>query len=115
MQPAGIASMAARVDFGEDQDSGVARSSRAGTKRSVKARPTSLGCPGCSGRVPRIQTLRSPFFSSSVVIVAVDTAASVSTILESRLIEGSVRMAMVRAGGLWLALNASRSEEPGVG
>src|SRR3546814_2662832 len=48
MQPAGIASMAARVDFGEDQDSGVARSSRAGTKRSVKARPTSRFCPGRS-------------------------------------------------------------------
>ena len=39
MQPSGIASMAARVDIGEDQDSGVARSSRAGTKRSVNARP----------------------------------------------------------------------------
>ena len=38
--PSGIASIAARVDFGEDQDSGVARSSRAGTKRRVKAGPT---------------------------------------------------------------------------
>src|SRR5271165_255623 len=43
MHPTGIASIAARVDFGEDQDSGVARSSRAGTKRRVKARPTSRG------------------------------------------------------------------------
>ena len=39
MHPAGIASIAARVEIGDDQDSGVARSSRAGTKRSVKARP----------------------------------------------------------------------------
>jgi hypothetical protein len=55
MQPAGIASIAARVEIGEPQLSGVARSSRAGTKRSVKARPTSRGCPGLIGRVPRIQ------------------------------------------------------------
>ena len=34
MQPSGIASIAARVEIGEDQDSGVARSSRAGTNRS---------------------------------------------------------------------------------
>ena len=46
MQPAGIASMAARVEIGEPHDAGVARSSRAGTKRSVKARPTSRGWPG---------------------------------------------------------------------
>jgi len=31
----GIASIAVRVEIGDDQDSGVARSSRAGTKRSV--------------------------------------------------------------------------------
>ena len=35
--PAGMASMAARVEMGEAHDSGVARSSRAGTKRKVKA------------------------------------------------------------------------------
>ena len=40
MPPSGIASIAARVEFGEPQDAGVARSSRAGTKRKVKARPT---------------------------------------------------------------------------
>ena len=40
MQPAGIASIAARVEIGEAHEAGVARSSRAGTKRSVKARPT---------------------------------------------------------------------------
>jgi hypothetical protein len=39
MQPAGMASIAARVDVGDAQDAGVARSSRAGTKRSVKAGP----------------------------------------------------------------------------
>ena len=46
MQPSGMASIAVRVEIGDDQDSGVARSSRAGTKRSVKAGPTSRGCPG---------------------------------------------------------------------
>ena len=60
MQPAGMASMAARVEIGQPQDAGVARSSRAGTKRSVNARPTSRGCPARSGRVPRSQTLRRP-------------------------------------------------------
>jgi len=40
MQPSGMASMAVRVERGEDQLSGVAKSSRAGTKRSVKAGPT---------------------------------------------------------------------------
>ena len=88
MQPAGIASMAARVDLGDDQDSGVARSSRDGTKRSVKARPTSRGWPGCSGRVPRIQTLRRPFLSRTVVTVAVETPDSAATILGSSVMEG---------------------------
>ena len=73
MQPSGIASMAARVEIGDDQDFGVARSSRAGTKRSVKARPIRRGWPARIGLVPRIQTLRSPFFSSTVVMVAVET------------------------------------------
>src|SRR6266704_7122283 len=68
-----MASIAVRVEIGEDQDSGVARSSRAGTKRSVKAAPTSRGCPGRSGRDPRIQTFRRPFLSRTVVMVAVDT------------------------------------------
>ena len=78
MQPAGIASIAVRVEIGDDQDSGVARSSRAGTKRSVKAGPTSRGCPGRSGLVPRIQTLRRPFLSRTVVMVAVETRDSVA-------------------------------------
>src|SRR6478609_5460197 len=66
-----MASIAVRVEIGEDQDSGVARSSRAGTKRRVKAGPTSRGSPGFSGRAPRIQTFRKPFFRSTVVMVAV--------------------------------------------
>ena len=43
MLPAGIASMAARVERGEDHASGVALSSRAGMKRKVKAGPTRRG------------------------------------------------------------------------
>lgn len=78
MQPPGMASIAARVERGEDQDSGVARSSRAGTKRSVKARPTRRGWPSRKGCAPRIQTLRRPFFSNRVVRVAVVTDDSVS-------------------------------------
>src|SRR5471032_979262 len=73
MQPSGIASIAVRVEIGNDQDSGVARSSRAGTKRKVKAGPTSRGCPGVSGREPRNQTFRKPFLSRTVVMVAVET------------------------------------------
>src|SRR5260370_19427634 len=73
-----MASIAVRVEIGEDQDSGVARSSRAGTKRSVKAGPTSRGSPGRSGLVPRIQTFRRPFLSRTVVMVAVDTLDSVA-------------------------------------
>ena len=79
MTPGGIASIAARVEIGAPHDAGVARSSRAGTKRSVKARPTRRGWPGCSGRAPRIQTLRRPFFSSTVVSVAVAMLCSAST------------------------------------
>ena len=71
MQPGGIASIALRVEMGFDHDSGVARSSRAGTKRSVNARPTMRGCPGAIGRVPRIHTFRNPFLSNRVVSVAV--------------------------------------------
>jgi hypothetical protein len=71
MQPSGISSIAARVERGEDQEAGVARSSRAGTKRSVKARPAMRGCPAVSGCGPFIQVRRMPFFSNTVVIVAV--------------------------------------------
>jgi len=41
-----MASIAVWVEIGDDQDSGVARSSRAGTKGKVKAGPTSRGSPG---------------------------------------------------------------------
>jgi hypothetical protein len=72
-----MASMAARVEIGEAHEAGVARSSRAGTKRRVKTGPTRRGWSGRSGLVPRIQTLRSPFFRRIVVMVALDTASRV--------------------------------------
>src|ERR1700722_13586429 len=78
IQPSGMASIAGRVEIGDDHDSGVARPSRAGTKRSVKADPTSRGCPGRSGRDPRIQTFRRPFLRRTVVMVAVETRDSVA-------------------------------------
>src|ERR1700690_4584091 len=78
MQPSGMASMAVLVEIGDDQDSGVAKSSRAGTKRSVKADPTNRFCPGRSGREPRIQTFRRPFLRRTVVMVAVETRESVA-------------------------------------
>jgi hypothetical protein len=71
-QPVGMSSIAARVEIGEAHDSGVARSSRDGTKRNVNAGPTTLGWPGFRGLVPRIQMLRRPFLSRMVVMVAVD-------------------------------------------
>ena len=77
--PSGIASIAARVEMGEAQEAGVARSSRAGTKRSVKARPTRRRTSGWIGCACRIQTFRSPFFRSTVVSVAVETSFRVST------------------------------------
>ncbi len=83
MQPSGIASIAPRVDVGEDHDSGVARSSRAGTKRRVKARPTTRAMPSRSGRGPRIQILRKPFFSRMVVTVAVVTPFNASNMAAS--------------------------------
>ena len=82
-----MASIAVRVEIGDDQDSGVARSSRAGTKRSVKAGPTSRGCPGRSGRAPRIQTFRRPFLSRTVVMVAVETRDRVAIASGDRDIE----------------------------
>ena len=84
MQPSGMLSTAARVERGEAQAAGVARSSRAGMNRSVKARPTMRGLPPCSGRLPRIQTLRMPFFSRMVVMVLVLTRFSVSTTAGAR-------------------------------
>ena len=59
--------------MGDDQDSGVAKSSRAGTKRSVNAGPTiRLPAAVSSGIGPRIQHRRMPFFRSTVVMVAVE-------------------------------------------
>src|SRR5260370_27344917 len=78
-QPSGIASIAALVDRGDDQDSGVARSSRIGMKRRVKAAPTTRGRPERKGRQPRNQTLRRPFFSRIVGMVAGDTAERART------------------------------------
>ena len=66
-----MASIAVRVDTGDDQDSGVARSSRDGTKRSVKAGPATRSWSGRRGTEPRIQMFLRPFFSSTVVSVAV--------------------------------------------
>src|SRR5690606_11247302 len=76
--PSGMASIAARVEIGLAQAAGVARSSRAGTKRKVKAGPTTRGWSRCSGMAPRIHTFRSPFFSRMVVRVAVVTPLRVS-------------------------------------
>ena len=104
MQPSGIASIAARVEIGEDQDSGVARSSRAGTKRRVKARPTSRGWPGRRGLVPRSQTLRRPFFSRTVVMVAVVTLDRVS------MISASVAMAIAPVSDPWAAIHLNGAD-----
>src|SRR5262249_24979135 len=78
IQPAGISSIALRVEIGWPQLSGVARSSRTGTKRSVKAGPTRRSPPGVSGFGPFIQHRRMPFLSSMVVIVAVVTRRRMS-------------------------------------
>jgi hypothetical protein len=82
-QPSGMASMAARVEICAPHDSGVARSSRPGTKRSVKARPMMRPWPERRGPAPRIHTLRRPFFSSTVVSVAVVTPDSAYTMSAS--------------------------------
>src|SRR5271169_1098322 len=78
MTPSGISSIAARVDIGCAQLSGVARSSRTGTKRKVKAGPTMRPPLGTSGFGPFIQQRRMPFFRSIVVIVAVVTLRRIS-------------------------------------
>jgi hypothetical protein len=57
-----------------------------GINRSVKAAPTILGKPARKGRQFRNQTLRKPFLSRIVVMVAVDTGDSVSTISRSNFI-----------------------------
>src|SRR3984957_6485441 len=98
IQPSGMASIAVRVEIGDDHDSGVARSSRAGTKRKVKAGPTSRFCPGRSGREPRIHTFRRPFLRRTVVMVAVDTRESVAIASGVRDIEQATPVGMDWAG-----------------
>ncbi len=73
-----MASIAARVETGWPQLSGVATSSRTGTKRSVKAGPTMRSPRATSGFGPFIQQRRMPFFNSIVVIVAVVTLRRMS-------------------------------------
>src|SRR6476661_10077412 len=75
----GMASMAPRVEIGFDQLSGVARSSRTGTKRSVKAGPATRLPEKPNGIAPAIQDRRMPFFSSIVVTVPVVTLRRIST------------------------------------
>ena len=70
--------MAPRVEIGFDQLSGVARSSRTGIKRMVKAGPTMRRPLPDSGIGPCIQQRRMPFLSSMVVMVPVVTRRSVS-------------------------------------
>src|ERR1022692_1414023 len=79
-QFSGMASIALRVEIGFDQLSGVARSSRTGTKRSVKAGPTTRLPEKPNGMAPAIHERRMPFFSSMVVMVPVVTLASVSSV-----------------------------------
>ncbi len=77
-QPSGMASIAERVEIGFDQLAGVARSSRTGTKRSVKAGPTTRLPEKPNGMAPFIQEWRMPFFSSIVVMVPVVMLRSLS-------------------------------------
>jgi len=65
-------------------------------KRSVKARPTSLGASGRRLCGPRSQTLRSPFLSSTVVSVAVEICASVAASVGSSVIIGILVCGKVR-------------------
>ncbi len=79
-QFSGMASIAPRVEIGFDQLSGVARSSRTGTKRNVKAGPTTRLPEKPNGMAPAIQEWRMPFFRSMVVMVPVVTLRSVSSV-----------------------------------
>ena len=64
--------------MGDAHDSGVAKSSLAGTKRKVNALPTKRGWPVRIGLVLRSHTLRKPFFNNKVVSVAVVTLERIS-------------------------------------
>jgi hypothetical protein len=81
MHPFGMASIAARVERGDEQDSGVARSSGIGMNRMVNAGPASRGEPGRNGRQPRVQTLRRLFFSRIAEMVAVVAPDTICTTL----------------------------------
>ena len=98
--PGGASSIAALVERGEDHEGGVARSSRAGMKRKVKACPIARGCPGRIGLVPRIQTWRNRCLSRMVVIVAVDTGfrASMMSLSSLNIFSGWTRSAEGRDG-----------------
>ena len=88
--PSGIASIAARVEIGAAQLAGVARSSRTGTKRKVKAGPTRrLPVSPENGIGPLIQQRRMPFFSSIVVMVAVVTFSILAMMSGARLKDAS--------------------------
>jgi len=65
MQPSGMASIAVRVEIGDDHDSGVARSSRAGTKRNVKPIRPAAAAPAAEDASPQ-PDVRRPFFSRTV-------------------------------------------------
>src|SRR5262249_1947230 len=78
-QFSGMASIAPRVEIGFDQLSGVARSSRTGTNRSVKAGPTTRFPEKPNGIAPAIHERRMPFFKSIVVMVPVVMFRSIST------------------------------------
>jgi len=85
-----MASIAARVEIGDAQDSGVAKSSPAGTKRNVNAGPTMRRPAAVAiGIGPLIQIRRIPFFSRTVVIVAVDARSSARSSLDLSLIPNS--------------------------
>lgn len=109
-QPSGIASIAARVEIGEAQDAGVARSSRAGTKRSVKAGPTMRGWPGFKGVAPRIQTFRRPFFRRTVVSVAVETVLRVAIASALRAIGCQFQLGFCQT--LWIMPPSTRITDP---
>src|SRR3974390_3499098 len=78
--PSGMSSIAARVEIGLAQLSGVAKSSRTGTNRKVNAGPTILPPPSTRGFGPFIQQRRMPFFSNMVVMVAVVTLRKISNV-----------------------------------
>jgi hypothetical protein len=74
-----MASIAPRVEIGFDQLSGVARSSRTGTNRRVKAGPTARLPEKPNGIAAFIHERRMPFFSSIVVMVPVVTLRRISS------------------------------------